>query len=179
MTARLLVGTLAAFVYNSVISLAPSWTLRHAYLRVWLAGLGHRAGVQRGCRFLNGRKVRIGARAVINFDCLLDGRHYSIEIGEDASIGPEAAILTVGHNPQSADFATEGGAVLIGPRAWVGYRAIVLPGVTIGEGAVVAAGAVVSRDVAPYTIVAGSPARVVGERRRELSYRLDYRPWLS
>ena len=56
--------------------------------------------------------------------------------------------------------------------------AIVLPGVTIGEGAIVAAGAVVTRDVAPYTIVAGAPARPVGERRRDLSYQLNFDPSL-
>ena len=67
----------------------------------------------------------------------------------------------------------------IGDRVWIAYRAVILPGVTIGEGAIVAAGAVVSRDVAPWTIVAGNPAREVGTRRRDLDYRLDYNPWLG
>ncbi len=67
----------------------------------------------------------------------------------------------------------------IGDRVWIAYRAVILPGVTIGEGAVVAAGAVVSRDVAPYTIVAGNPAQPVGTRSRDLDYRLDYSPWLD
>jgi maltose O-acetyltransferase len=53
-----------------------------------------------------------------------------------------------------------------------------MPGVTIGEGVVVAAGAVVTSDVAPYAVVAGVPARMVGERTRDLRYKLDYRPWL-
>jgi maltose O-acetyltransferase len=131
-----------------------------------------------GCRFLNGRKVFLGDRNVINFDCLLDGRRYAIRTGNDVSIGPEAAILTLGHDPQSSDFADSGGDVLIGDRAWVCYRAIILPGVCIGEGAVVGAGAVVSRDVEPYSIVAGSPARVVGRRTKDLSYRCEFAPWL-
>jgi acetyltransferase-like isoleucine patch superfamily enzyme len=54
----------------------------------------------------------------------------------------------------------------------------VLPGVKIGEGAVVGAGAVVTKDVAPHSIVAGNPARVIGERPRDLAYRLDHRPFL-
>jgi maltose O-acetyltransferase len=66
----------------------------------------------------------------------------------------------------------------VGDRAWIGYRAIVLPGVSIGEGAVVGAGAVVSRDVPPFTIVAGNPARPIGERSRVLTYQLEYRPFL-
>ena len=131
-----------------------------------------------GCRFLNGRKVHLGDRNVINFGCLLDGRRYAIRTGADISIGPEAAILTLGHDPQSPDFADKGGEVVIGDRAWICYRSIILPGVTVGEGAIVAAGAVVSRDVDPFTIVAGTPARVVGRRTKDLRYRCDFRPWL-
>lgn len=135
--------------------------------------------MQLGCRFLNGRKVHLGPGNVINFGTLIDGRGYRVRTGADVSIGPEAAILTLGHDPQSGDFADRGGDVLIGDRAWIAYRAIVLPGVVIGEGAVVAAGAVVTRDVAPYAIVAGNPARQVGSRRQELGYALDFRPWLT
>jgi maltose O-acetyltransferase len=132
-----------------------------------------------GCRFLNGRKVFLGDRNVINFGCLLDGRRYAIHTGANVSIGPEAAILTLGHDTQSPDFADKGGDVVIGDRAWICYRAIILPGVTIGEGAVVGAGAVVSRDVEPYTIVAGSPARAVGTRVGHLRYSCDFSPWLT
>lgn len=129
-----------------------------------------------GCRFLNGRKIVLGDRNVINFGCLLDGRRYEIKTGKDVSMGPESAILTLGHDPHSADFSDKGGNVVIGDRAWIGYRAIVLPGVSIGEGAVIAAGAVVSRDVPPYAIVAGSPARQIGHRTEHLTYELSFRP---
>jgi acetyltransferase-like isoleucine patch superfamily enzyme len=175
---RLFTGTLIAFGYNSLVSSVPSRTIRRTFLRSWLSGFGSGTSVQCGCRFLNGRRVSLGARVVVNFGCLFDGRHYRIEVGDDASIGPEATILTLGHDPNARDFALEGGDVRIGRRAWIGYRAIVLPGVEIGEGAVVAAGAIVTRNVAPFTIVAGVPARAVGERRRDLSYQLDYAPWL-
>lgn len=136
------------------------------------------ANVQLHCRFLHARGVSISERSVINFGCLLDGRRYPIVIGSDVSIGPEAAILTLGHDPRSPEFADRGGPVSIGDRAWIGYRALVLPGVCIGEGAVVGAGSVVTRDVPPFAIVAGNPARVIGERPRSLSYRLNYRPFL-
>jgi len=178
MNVRLFAGTVVAFGYNSMISRLPSRSLRRAYLRAWLGSFGQDVGVQTDCRILNGRKVHLGARVVINFGCLLDGRRYSINIGDDVSIGPEAAILTLGHDPQTADFALVGGDVHIGPRAWIGYRAIILPNVAIGEGAVVAAGAVVTRDVPKFAVVAGSPAKVIGERRQDLEYRLSYQPWL-
>ena len=91
-------------------------------------------------------------------------------------MGPEATILTLGHDPRSPQFTDKGGRVTIGSRAWIGYRALILPGIKIGEGAVVGAGAVVTHDVEPYTIVAGNPAKPIGVRPRDLHYTLDYRP---
>lgn len=164
--------------------------------------MGAKSGVQMGCRFLNGRKVFLGERNVVNFGCLFDGRKFSIRTGSNVSIGPEATILTLGHDPRSAIFEDRGGDVVIGDRVWIGYRAIVLPGVSIGEGAVIGAGAVVAKDVEPYAIVVGNPARKIGERaakphgsrttgpqdegrqdegnrnERAFEYELDFRPWL-
>ena len=178
MNTKVFAGSLLAFAYNGFVGRLPSRTLRSLYLRGYLARFGRGTGVQMGCRFLNGRKVFLGDRNVINFDCLFDGRRHAIRVGNDVSIGPEASILTLGHDPQSPDFADKGGEVIIGDRAWICYRAIILPGVSIGEGAVVGAGAVVSRDVEPYTIVAGSPARVVGTRTKDLHYECSFTPWL-
>src|ERR1043166_9465827 len=179
MDARVIAGSILAWGYNALVGRLPSRTVRDAYLRCWLGGVGRGDGGQAGCRFLNGRKVSLGANNVINFGPLIDGRRYRVETGSNVSIGPEATILTLGHDPQSPAFADRGGDVRIGDRAWLAYRAIVLPGVSIGEGAVVAAGAVVTRDVEPFAIVAGNPARRVGWRQRELRYELDFRPWLA
>jgi maltose O-acetyltransferase len=178
MNLRVIAGTLLSYLYNNWIGRFPSRSLRRAYLTFALARQGVDTGVQLGCRFLNPRKVSFGDRNVINFDCLFDGRKFKITIGSDVSIGPEASILTLGHDPQSPDFADRGGDVVIGDRVWIGYRAIVLPGVTIGEGAVVGAGAVVTKDVDPFAIVAGNPARKIGQRSRELIYQLNHRPFL-
>ena len=149
------------------------------YLRAYLGSLGAGTGVQMGCSFLNGRKVFLGSRNVINFGCLFDGRRYAIRTGADVSIGPEAVVLTLGHDPQSPDFALRGGEVVIGNRAWIGFRSVVLPGVTIGEGAVVGAGAVVTKSIEPFKIVAGNPARVIGQRNLALTYQLDFKPFLQ
>ena len=164
MNARIFAGAILAYGYNHWVGNFPSRRVREVYLRGWLGSLGAKSGVQMGCRFLNGRKVFLGERNVINFGCLFDGRKFSIRTGSNVSIGPEATILTLGHDPRSATFEDRGGDVVIGDRVWIGYRAIVLPGVMIGEGAVVGAGAVVTKDVEPYEIVAGSPARKIGER---------------
>ena len=179
MTTRSFAGGLAAFLYNAWIGKIPSRTFRQGYLKAYLAGYGKGSSAQMGCRFLNGRKIFLGERTVINWGCVLDGRKFFIRTGKDVSIGPEATILTLGHDPQSPDFADLGGDVIIGDHVWIAYRAVILPGVTIGEGAVVAAGAVVTRDVEPFTIVAGVPAHKIGERNRNLNYRLEFNPLLS
>ena len=136
---RSFAGGLTAFFYNAWIGKIPSRTLRRSYLKAYLARFGNGSSVQMGCRFLNGRKIFLGERNVINWGCVLDGRKFSIRTGKDVSIGPEATILTLGHDPQSPDFADQGGDVIVGDRVWIAYRATILPGVTLGEGAVVAA----------------------------------------
>lgn len=192
---RITFGAVLAYGYNHWIGNFPSRRVREVYLKVWLGGLGAKSGVQMGCRFLNGRKVFLGERNVINFGCLFDGRKFSIRTGSNVSIGPEATILTLGHDPRSTAFEDLGGDVVIGDRVWIGYRAIVLPGVTIGEGVVVGAGAVVTKNVEPYAIIAGNPARKIGARvaaqevgkskghgtgdERGFEYQINYRPFLS
>ena len=174
-----MLGGIAAYGYNAVVGHVPITGVRHMYLRNYLGGFGAGSSVQSGCRFLNGRKVFLGGRNVLNFRCLLDGRRFRICTGDDVSIGPEATILTLGHDPNDPDFCDRGGDVVIGRRVWIAYRATILPGLTIGEGAVVAAGAVVTRDVEPFAIVAGVPARPVGARDPNLRYHLSFKPFLS
>lgn len=179
MNTRVWAGSLLAYIYNGCVGRVPSHSMRELYLRRYLGAFGRGTAVQLGCSFLNGRKVQLGDRNVVNFGCLFDGRRFRITTGNDVSIGPEASILTLGHDPQSPSFDLRGGDVKIGDRAWIGYRAIILPGVVVGEGAVVGAGAVVAKNVEPYSIVVGNPARVVGQRIRDLGYSLTFRPLLQ
>ena len=178
MNKKVILGSILSFIYRSAIGHIPFHLIRLIFLQIYLASMGKDSSVQMGCKFLNGRKIYLGDRNVINFGCLLDGRRYTIKTGNDVSIGPEATILTLGHDPQSATFADRGGDVIIGDRAWIAYRAIILPGIEIGEGAVVGAGSVVTKNVEPYTIVAGNPAKVIGHRNPKLTYQLNYRPFL-
>lgn len=178
MNAKLFAGQMYGYLYNEVVGKLPSRTLRKFVLRPWLGSWGAGTGIQLHCRFIDGPKVFLGNRNVINMGCMFRARHYRIRTGNDVSIGPEATILTLGHDPQSRKFGDKGGEVVIGDRAWIGYRAIVLPGVTIGEGAVVGAGSVVTKNIEPFTIVAGNPAKVIGERRKDLDYELNFAPWL-
>lgn len=179
MNARLIAGALCAWGYNECLGRFPSRKLRRAYLRRWLGSVGKGTSIQLRCRFLNGRKVFLGERNIINFGCLFDGRKFPIRTGRNVSIGPEATVLTLGHDPYSPEFEDRGGPVGIGERVWIGYRAVVLPGVTIGDGAVVGAASVVTRDVEPFAIVAGNPARRIGDRTEDLQFELDFDPWLT
>ena len=157
----------------------PSHRLRVAlYRHLWRVHIGASTSVHRNCRFYRPSGVQLGSHTVVNRDVLLDGR-MGLVIGDNVSVSEGVAILTLEHDPNSPDFANRGAPVSIADRAFIGARAIILPGVTVGEGAVVAAGAVVTRDVPPYSIVGGVPAKPIGEHNRELSYTLDYRKFLG
>jgi maltose O-acetyltransferase len=166
------VGTqLAAYASNHVVNRLPIYSVRHLWYRHVLdIQIGRHAALQLGTRIWfnslsevreTGSRVGIGTR--IGRDCLLDTRG-GLRIGDHVSISPEVAILTADHDRDAQGFPMRRRAVVIEDRAWLGMRAMILPGVRIGRGAVVAAGAVVTRDVEPLTIVAGVPARVVGQR---------------
>ncbi len=165
----------AFFAYNGLFTHVPSHALRRLYLKGILGiRLGDGASVHMGC-FITGRNITIGDHSVINRRCHLDGRK-GLTIGKNASLSPECYVITLDHQVNSPDFETVAGPVSIGDYTWLGARAMILPGIELGEGAVVGAGSVVTRNAAPYDIVAGVPARKIGERNRGLRYTLSYFP---
>ena len=125
--------------------------------------LGPDATLERAVRLTTKCGVFVGSETIINRDVTLDGRGI-LRIGARVNISPEVMLLTADHDPQSPEFAGRDLPTVVGDRAWIASRAIVLPGSTVGEGAVVAAGAVVHGTVEPWTIVAGNPARAIGTR---------------
>lgn len=167
------------FATNHVVAHVPSYALRRTWYRsVMGIDMGAGSSVQTGCYVWSygpgsNRRLKnsIGARTIVNRGSCLDVRS-GLHIGNDVSISPEVAILTTQHDVNHPEFALQGRAVVIADHVWIGMRAMILPGVTIGRGAVVAAGAVVTSDVAPLDIVAGVPARVIGRRSLDPKYRL-------
>lgn len=137
--------------------------------------------IHHGAEIRAAYKVSIGEGSIIGDEAKLDGRR-EIDIGRHVNLSTGVWIWTLDHDPQSPYFTSRGrgGKVTIGDRAWLSAGAIVLPGSTIGEGAVVAAGSVVAGDLEPYSVNAGVPARKVGERNRDLAYRFDgsHQPFL-
>jgi acetyltransferase-like isoleucine patch superfamily enzyme len=136
--------------------------------------IGEGSSIYRCPEIRSPANLTIGNNTTIGKDVILDARS-GIVVGNSVNFSSEAAIWTLQHDVRSLTFGTVGKPVVIHDYAWISFRATVLPGVTVGEGAVVAAHAVVVKDVAPYTIVAGVPAREVGVRPRGLSYKLDRR----
>lgn len=109
-----------------------------------------------------GKPVSIGERCFIQQCCTFFGRG-GIEIGNDVFIGPKVNLITINHDPKPENrSATYGRRIIIEDKAWIGINATILPGVKIGYGAIVGASSVVTKDVAPLTIVAGNPAKVIG-----------------
>jgi acetyltransferase-like isoleucine patch superfamily enzyme len=128
--------------------------------------------------FVTGSFIALGNNVVLNRKIYLDGR-IGIKINNNVSISPEVYIVSMEHEPNDPSFGTRGGEVIIDDYVWIGARAMILPGVRIGEGAVVAACAVVTKDVEPYQIVAGIPARSIGQRSKNLNYSCKYFPWFD
>lgn len=106
---------------------------------------------------------------MIENNVTLDGRR-GIKIGKNVNFSSEVMIWTLQHDYNNPSFSVKGGEVIIEDYVWISTRAIILPNVRIGKGAVVAAGAVVTKDVPPFTVVGGIPAKKIGERNKELNY---------
>lgn len=114
-----------------------------------------------------GKNIHLGRRVFINMGCNFQDQG-GIYIDDDALIGHNVVLATLNHAMSPKDRATMIPApIRIGKRVWIGANAIVLPGVTIGDGAIVAAGAVVTRDVPGNTIVGGVPARMIRSLNEE------------
>ena len=108
-------------------------------------------------------KLKIGPLVAVSENVVI----YDIDeitIGESVTISRDVFLCGASHDITSPIMELVHAPITIGPQAWIGARAIVLPGVTVGEGAVVAAGAVVTKDVPPWTVVAGNPAKEVKKR---------------
>lgn len=177
---------LAAFIKyctNHIISHIPFYGIRHIWYRTILgwkieAGASILMGqyIQMAGIRSSGKKVVIGADSVINHRCLLYTTGGLI-IGKHVSISSGVWLVTGSHDINDPQFPATFRPIVIEDYVWIGMRATILAGLTIGQGSVIMAGAVVTKDVPPYSIVGGVPARVIKERElQELNYVLNFRP---
>ncbi|HNQ87837.1 MAG TPA: acyltransferase [Verrucomicrobiota bacterium] len=167
---------LSYYGLNRWVMRFPSHTVRRGIARLYLGGLGPGCSFLLDCEIRAGRNVTIGRNCVFNRGVLLDGRGGRLTIGDCVDVAQESNIWTLEHDVHDDHHRDRGAPVTIEDHVWIASRATILPGVRIGRGAVVAAGAVVTSDVPPMAIVGGVPARTIGERRSALQYTPRHRP---
>ncbi|MDL1872092.1 acyltransferase [Deltaproteobacteria bacterium PRO3] len=151
------------------LDLLPGF-LRNAAFKALLAKCGRMNFFDYGVYFKFPRLVELGSQVSINRGAEFYPSYignFRIFVGSDVVIGSHSAFYTAGPDPDHLS-NYRGGDIRVGDHVWIGGHAVILPGVTVGQGSIVGAGSVVTRDIPPYAIVAGSPAEVL--RFREVRY---------
>ena len=170
---RLIYAFIVVYVVNHLISHLPFWSIRKLYYKMVGMRIGEKTNINMGLYILEPRKIEIGSHTHINKSCFIDGRGGCM-IGDNVSISYNVSIVTGSHDCNSSNFMGKYFPIRIDNYAWIGINATILQNVHVGEGAVVAAGAVVTQNVPPYTIVGGIPAKIIGHRKKDLDYHCSW-----
>lgn len=171
-------------IYNELLvfklhmaGLIPSHFIRRLAYRFGGMTIGSGSAIHMGLTLFAPSGIIIGKDSIIGEKATIDGRG-GVEIGDNVDIASEVMIYTSQHDTSDPSFGATVAKVKIEDYVFIGPRAIILPGVTVGRGAVIGAGAVVTKDVMEYTIVGGVPASIIGERKNKSpSYRLGRAAW--
>ena len=161
-----------------IIMWIPCHLLRRLICKIVMKDFSMKSAISRNVDIRSPYRISIGCGCVINKKCVLDGRG-GLKIGNNVDIAQETNIWTEQHDYNSPSYAPICKSVNIQDYVWVASRVTILPGVTIGRGAVVACGAVVTKDVPPLAIVAGIPAKIIGYRKDVMDYKLETRAWFK
>jgi acetyltransferase-like isoleucine patch superfamily enzyme len=161
------------FMLNLIMSI-PYHPVRLLVLKVSLHKIGSHVSICRNVEVRSPYRVSIGNNSVINKRVLLDGRGGQLRIGDNVDIAQEVNIWTEQHDYDDPYYCNKGGGVTIEDYVWIASRATILPGVHIGHGAVVATGAVVTKDVPKLAIVGGVPAKILKYRKDCMRYKLGF-----
>ena len=151
---------------NAKIFGKPAKALRSLFGGALLSKKGKSVNIEHGARFAYG--CELGDHSGIGVNCYLHGKTV---IGNDVIMGPECVFYSKNHRSDRLDVPirlqgdTEEMPVVIGDDVWIGHRVMLLPGVHIGNGCVIAAGAVVTKDIPDYSVAGGVPARVIRSRK--------------
>jgi len=135
---------------------------------IFMSGVGRRTYISRGVVILSPRNVKIGTDVTINVGCRLDG-NGGLDIGSFSMFGTNVTILTAGHKFENIDVPMKQQGnwtkkTIVGNDVWIGSNAVIMPGVVLGDGSIIGANSVVTKNVKQLNIVAGIPAKVIGVR---------------
>jgi maltose O-acetyltransferase len=148
------------------VSHIPSHLIRKMFYVLSGIKIGKGSVIHMWANFFDPEGIVIGEDTIIGDHVFLDGR-APLKIGNHVDIASSVMIYNSEHDLESNDFTARTEPVEIGDYVFIGPRAIILPGVKIGRGAVVAAGAVVAKNVPDFVIVGGVPAKEIGERKNK------------
>jgi acetyltransferase-like isoleucine patch superfamily enzyme len=163
------------YIYNNLLTHVPNHVLRLLYLKYVLrVNIGQSCFIHMGCRFEG--NISIGNNSVVGRCCVLLG---DITIRNNVSITAETYIFTSTHIADSVTFEASYNPVVIEDYAWIGARAMILPGVVIGRGAILGAASTATKSIPEYSIFAGTPAKEVGRRSKSINYTLIYSPFFQ
>ena len=157
----------------TTVGYLPSHRFRNFVYRLFGVKLAQTSSIHWRARFFVPSGLTVGENTTIGNDSFFDARD-SITIGSCVNIAAEVRIYTREHDIDDPYFSEAGGPVMIEDYVYIGTRVTILPGVKVGYGSVVASGAVVTKDVPPYMLVGGVPAKVIRERSHDLRYKLGY-----
>lgn len=160
-----------------VVGYVPLHHYRRFFYRLFGMKIGKGSTIHMWAKFYNVRKIKIGEDSIIGEGVVLDGRD-SLIIGNHVDIASEVMIYNSEHDVRDSSFMATSAPVTIGDYVFIGPRAIILPGIKVGRGAVIGAGAVVTKDVEDLSIVGGVPAKEIGKREESsLNYKLGRAAW--
>ncbi len=163
------------YIFNDFLTYIPNHFLRLMCLRYILGiKVGKSCFIHMGCRFEG--KISIGNNTVIGRRCVLLGE---ITIKNNVSITAETYIFTTTHIVDSRSFEAVYSSVVIEDYVWIGARAMILPGIIIGKGAVLGAASTATKNIPEFSIFVGSPAKEVGKRSMLIDYKLIYTPFFQ
>lgn len=159
------------------VGLVPSHHFRRFFYRLFGMKIGRGSTIHMGAKLYSPFNIEIGEDSIIGEDAVLDGRD-KLSIGSHVDIASEVMIYNAQHDVRDLNFRAICAPVSVEDYVFIGPRAIILPGVTIKRGAIVGAGAVVTKNVEENVIVAGVPAKPISERGvKDLNYRLGRAAW--
>lgn len=161
------------------VGIVPSHLFRKFFYKLFGMKMGKGSTIHMMARIYDPRHIEIGQDTIIGEKATLDGRKQlpnsngGLEIGNHVDIASEVMIWTSQHDVNNPDFSAIEEKVTISDYVFIGPRAIILPGINIGKGAIIAAGSIVTKDVEPFSIVAGVPAKEINTRKdKNPSYKL-------